>query len=384
MKNKIILAGVLIVLPFIVFAQTTDTNQLQQLIASLQNQVAILQAQLNGTQGTTTSTLNLLIVTKSGAGSGVVSSTPAGINCGNDCSEAYASGTFVQLFASANPGSVFGGWNCGGTTTSTYCGIAMSSNRIVTALFNSAATSTVSAISPNGGENWTIGQTYEISWTRTGIFSTSTTGQAVWLLKGGRIVYNPCGSNPPNLPDSCNWTIPTSTNNPDLQGGTDYRIRIVVFDQPTGLRLAADDSNANFSINPSNNPPYITSVTGPTTLLKNMTGTWQVSATDQNGNLSNLNISWGDNTASTTVSLNGSSTTQSISHSYSTTGIKTITFRVSDASGLSDTEITTVNVRSVVPSLNKIPIEGALIKSAEEQLAQMTVKLYELMRQLGF
>src|SRR5262249_58128596 len=40
--------------------------------------------------GTTTKTLT---VAKAGTGSGTVSSTPAGINCGGTCSASYASGT---------------------------------------------------------------------------------------------------------------------------------------------------------------------------------------------------------------------------------------------------------------------------------------------------
>ena len=42
----------------------------------------------------TTFTLNL---TKSGTGSGSVTSAPAGISCGTDCSEVYSSGTVVSL-----------------------------------------------------------------------------------------------------------------------------------------------------------------------------------------------------------------------------------------------------------------------------------------------
>ena len=50
-----------------------------------------------------TATFNLipftLSVTKAGTGSGTVSSNPAGINCGADCSEAYSPGTVVTLTA---------------------------------------------------------------------------------------------------------------------------------------------------------------------------------------------------------------------------------------------------------------------------------------------
>ncbi|MCX7616330.1 MAG: hypothetical protein N2Z68_03000, partial [Patescibacteria group bacterium] len=76
-----------------------------------------------------------LTVSKSGTGSGTVTSTPTGINCGTDCSESYTSGTSVTLRATASAGSVFAGWSgdCSGTGT---CTVALDSNKTVTATFN--------------------------------------------------------------------------------------------------------------------------------------------------------------------------------------------------------------------------------------------------------
>ncbi len=51
-----------------------------------------------------------LIVTSAGTGSGTVTSLPQGINCGIDCSEAYAKGTVVTLSATPKAGSKFTGW----------------------------------------------------------------------------------------------------------------------------------------------------------------------------------------------------------------------------------------------------------------------------------
>jgi len=52
-----------------------------------------------------------LTVTKSGTGSGTVTSNPAGITCGADCSEAYDYNTVVTLSATPDPGSTFAGWS---------------------------------------------------------------------------------------------------------------------------------------------------------------------------------------------------------------------------------------------------------------------------------
>ncbi|MCP4702457.1 MAG: hypothetical protein GY862_37200, partial [Gammaproteobacteria bacterium] len=56
-----------------------------------------------------------LTVTKTGAGSGSVDSALPGIQCGADCTQNYAAGSLIVLIVSADPGSVFAGWNaaCG-------------------------------------------------------------------------------------------------------------------------------------------------------------------------------------------------------------------------------------------------------------------------------
>ncbi len=75
-----------------------------------------------------------LTVTRAGSGTGTVTSTPAGINCGGDCSESYAVNTSVTLTASAAATSTFSGWSgdCSGTGT---CTVTMNQARNVTATF---------------------------------------------------------------------------------------------------------------------------------------------------------------------------------------------------------------------------------------------------------
>jgi hypothetical protein len=75
-----------------------------------------------------------LAVAKAGAGKGVVKSSPAGIKCGVDCSEAYTTGTIVTLTAKPGPNSAFGGWSgaCIGTGP---CALTMDADRAVTATF---------------------------------------------------------------------------------------------------------------------------------------------------------------------------------------------------------------------------------------------------------
>jgi endo-1,4-beta-xylanase len=78
-----------------------------------------------------------LTVAKSGSGSGTITSSPAGINCGSTCSASYASGATVTLTASPATGSTFAGWSgaCSGTAT---CTVSLTAARSVTAAFNAA------------------------------------------------------------------------------------------------------------------------------------------------------------------------------------------------------------------------------------------------------
>jgi len=76
-----------------------------------------------------------LDVTKTGTGSGTVTSSPSGINCGSDCSETYEHGTEVTLTADATSGSTFTGWSggdCSGTGT---CVVTMDAAKAVSANF---------------------------------------------------------------------------------------------------------------------------------------------------------------------------------------------------------------------------------------------------------
>jgi len=75
-----------------------------------------------------------LTVSKSGFGSGNVSSNPPGINCGPTCQRNFLYGKTVTLTATPDTGSVFSGWSdaCSGTGS---CVVTMSQARSVTVKF---------------------------------------------------------------------------------------------------------------------------------------------------------------------------------------------------------------------------------------------------------
>jgi len=77
---------------------------------------------------------HILSIAKAGNGSGTVTSSPAGINCGGTCSASFNSGTLVTLTATPATGTTFAGWT--GTACSTGK-VSMDVARSCTATFNS-------------------------------------------------------------------------------------------------------------------------------------------------------------------------------------------------------------------------------------------------------
>lgn len=78
-------------------------------------------------------TLNVSIT---GTGVGTVTSTPAGISCGVDCTEVYDMGTVVNLSAIPDANSSFAGWSGGGCSGTGTCMITMNADMTVSAIFN--------------------------------------------------------------------------------------------------------------------------------------------------------------------------------------------------------------------------------------------------------
>ncbi|MCP4289971.1 MAG: hypothetical protein GY792_37080, partial [Gammaproteobacteria bacterium] len=78
---------------------------------------------------------HVLNVTTDGNGSGTVTSTPTGIDCGADCTETLDYGTVITLTATAGANSIFSGWGgaCSGTGK---CVVTMVEAKAVTATFD--------------------------------------------------------------------------------------------------------------------------------------------------------------------------------------------------------------------------------------------------------
>jgi YVTN family beta-propeller protein len=81
---------------------------------------------------------SVLTVAKTGSGSGMVTSSPAGINCGTTCTAGYPAGTVVTLTATQAAGSTFSGWSGACTNAAGTCSVTMSASQSATATFTAA------------------------------------------------------------------------------------------------------------------------------------------------------------------------------------------------------------------------------------------------------
>ena len=96
-------------------------------------------------------TTPVLTVTKSGTGTGLITSVPAGINCGTDCTEAYNPGTVVTLTAVPDANSTFTGWS--GNADCLDGQVTMNTSNTCTATFTLQYTLT---ITKGGSGNGTV------------------------------------------------------------------------------------------------------------------------------------------------------------------------------------------------------------------------------------
>ena len=158
-----------------------------------------------------------LTVTKSGPGTGTVTSDPAGIACGAMCSADFLSSAMVSLTAEPGASSIFFGWggDCSGNEG---CTVTMDAARNVTAVFYPSHINCIGAACTQTLAGEELGQPY-ISAAATGTYTLSAAMQAAnaWP-PAGTVGTGTCQGGGSNMavfkgtPTSCTVWIYSGTN----------------------------------------------------------------------------------------------------------------------------------------------------------------------------
>jgi hypothetical protein len=108
-----------------------------------------------------------LAVSNAGTGTGTVTSSPAGLNCGSTCSASFNGGMVVALVATPAAGSTFTGWSGSGCTSGS---ITLTSSTNCTATFSAmpSVATKVGVFRPSTGE-WFLDRNGNGQWDGCGV-----------------------------------------------------------------------------------------------------------------------------------------------------------------------------------------------------------------------
>lgn len=111
-----------------------------------------------------------------------------------------------------------------------------------------------------------------------------------------------------------------------------------------GAQTATDTVDLPVTMPSQNQPPVITSTSGPTSIAVNQQGTWGISAYDPDGNYLMYNVVWGDEAARGMQPETAYSSSATFQHTYIQPGEYTIIFSVKDNSSAATQSTRTVGV----------------------------------------
>jgi hypothetical protein len=275
-----------------------------------------------------------LTVTRAGAGSGTVTSAPAGIACGADCTESYAPGTVVMLTAAPAAGSTFGGWSGAGCGAASTCAITVSAATSVAATFNTSALA-VGFTAP--ARNATVSGTTTVTLNATGgsggyTYRLAVDGVTVYSGNAATYAWNTGGF--ANAAHTLTATV------------TDALGRTATASQPVSVQNGSTPPTGSLQI----------SITQPKpgTMVKGRAWAviWLTGAT---GSSNNVTLTLGGRTVGTTTSA----TAGPISLAYDTTlaadGAQRLTASARDAGGKTGTVGVSVTVANGATSPPPVP-----------------------------
>lgn len=186
-----------------------------------------------------------LTVTRSG--SGTVSSSPNGISCGSDCSEAFANGTVVTLTATPSAGSSLLAWTGACTGSASTCVVTMNATQAVQATFVTGLRNGVAVPSLQG--SGTAEDFYALDLpsgaTNLRITTTGGAGDVDLYVRRGQVptrdVYD-CASTSYTTLETCSIVAPVT--------GSTYYLLLAGFGSGySGVSLTASYTLANTTYN---------------------------------------------------------------------------------------------------------------------------------------
>jgi YD repeat-containing protein len=193
-----------------------------------------------------------LTISKPGAGSGTVTSSPPGISCGGTCSALYVKGTSVTLTATPGTGSSFAGFSGGCTSSTTTCSFTITADTTVTATFNDGQAPTT----PTGlvATAVSVGQ-INLNWSASSD-NVAVTGYQVDRCQGASctsFAYIGSVTGSPPL---------TTYSNKGLAAGTSYSYRVRAVDAANNASGYSNPSSATTSQGQDRLPTSTISSTG--------------------------------------------------------------------------------------------------------------------------
>lgn len=208
----------------------------------------------------TTGVSYTLSVTKAGAGTGGVTSSPSGIDCGATCSASFASGTPMTLVAAPTGSGIFAGWSgaCSGTGT---CNLVMSAAQSVTATFAVGTVVTpISQTNLSGATNSTQNFSFAVpSGASNLVIQTSGgTGDVDLYVRASAVpttsVYD-CASYTSGNSETCTFPTPLATT---------YYIMLAGFSAYSGVSLTV-----TYTVATPTNPGVLNFTTSSMTVMEN-------------------------------------------------------------------------------------------------------------------
>ncbi|OLD96931.1 MAG: hypothetical protein AUG80_12850 [Candidatus Rokubacteria bacterium 13_1_20CM_4_68_9] len=294
-------------------------------------------------------------------GSGTVTSNPAGIDCGSDCSESYAPGTAVTLMAAPAAGSAFGGWSgaCSGTGT---CSVTLSASTSVTASFVGGLSVAITAhtlaatVTDSGGRTATSSITATVSNGASALRVAMTTPSAgatvsgvVWVT-----VWVDGATAPSTVTLSVSGTVVKSQTSSSMPMTLDWDSRLTS-DGTKTLTVSARDAagntgSASLSVTVANGttpPPPLTarfmSPANGATVSGTVTVGMEVGGASGASNTFRLTI---DGTLASTQTVAGTTASFAWNTSALANGSHTLALSASDAAGRTVTATITVTVQN--------------------------------------